>query len=224
MNKLKIYIVKCGGILLLATLLITACKKDDHFLGGSPTNPQSDLSTYDYLKQNNLFDTLVLLIDRAGMKNEINGDVTFFAPTDYSIKALLDIRTSLLRVASNDENVRYTLDSFPVNELRDSISAYLYKGKIVRDDLSLEKQVYKNMVGEDFIIRLKETTDYSGIFSKPVKYMYLTKIINGIDPDPLPEAFPQENTDKEELLQTSGILTKTGVLHVINNNHYFYWR
>lgn len=224
MNRLKILIPRYGIILLVMTMMAIACKKDDHFIGGSATNPQSDLTTYDYLRQNPLFDTLVLLIDRAGMKADINGNVTFFAPTDYSIKSLLEIRTAILQAAMNDENIKYTLDSFPVNELRDSIKAYMYKGRVERKDLSLENQEYDNLVGEKFIIKMKETTDYSGIFAKPVQYMYLTKIINGIDPDPLPEQFPDEDKDNEQLLQTTGILTKTGVLHALNNNHIFYWR
>ncbi|WP_160718158.1 hypothetical protein [Chitinophaga solisilvae] len=225
MNKLQPIIIKYAGALLLASLLFAACKKDDHFIGGTPTDPyaKSNLTTYDYLKQNKLFDTLVLMIDRAGMKDEINGNVTFFASTNYSIKTLIDVRTKLIQLKYNNENIKYTLDSFPVMELRDSIRAYMYKGNVERRNLSLERQVFKNMVGEDFIIRLVETTDYSGIFSKPVQYLELTKIIDGQDPDPLPENYPDARKDIADIIQTSGILTKTGVLHVLRNSHKFYW-
>ncbi|PSL46461.1 hypothetical protein CLV51_103440 [Chitinophaga niastensis] len=224
MNKLKLYTTRCGWVLLFATIMVTACKKDDHFIGGSATSPKTDLTTYDYLKQNKLFDTLIMLIDKAGMKDEINGDVTFFASTNYSIKLLLDARSSQLQLAHNNENLTYTIDSFPPAELRDSIRAYMFKGKIVREDLSLDPTFYKNLDGQDFVVRLRETTDYGGIFDKPVRYMSLTKIINGKDPEPLPPGFPKADIDKEDICRTTGILTKTGVLHVLNNNHFFYWR
>jgi hypothetical protein len=224
MNKLKIFTIKCGWVVLLAAMLVTACKKDDHFMGGSPTNDHTDMTTYDYLKRNPLFDTLMLLVDRAGLKETINSDVTFFAPTDYSIVLLLTRRTKELQTAKKDENVKYTLDSLKGPELRDSLMSYIYKGKIVRADLSLDAQVYKNMNGEDFVIRQRKSDDFNDAFSKPVRYLSLTKIINGLDPEPRPEGYPDADKDRENLLQTTGIITTTGVLHVLENKHIFYWR
>ena len=224
MKKLEIFIAKGGWGLLLAVLLFTACKKDDHFKGGSPTNAQTDLTTYDYLKANPLFDTLISLIDKAGLKETVNSNVTFMAPTDYSIKQFLKARTKELQLELNDENVQYTLDSLKTPELRDSLMAYIFDGKIQRSDLSLEQQLYKNKMGEDFSIRLKKSDDYGGILSAGVQYMYVAKIINGLDPDPLPDNFLDDDKDRESVLQTSGIITKTGILHVLGNNHTFYWR
>ncbi|HEY9260264.1 fasciclin domain-containing protein [Chitinophaga sp.] len=224
MKKLEIFIAKGGWGLLLAVLLFTACKKDDHFKGGSPTNAQTDLTTYDYLKANPLFDTLISLIDKAGLKETVNSNVTFMAPTDYSIKQFLKARTKELQLELNDENVQYTLDSLKTPELRDSLMAYIFDGKIQRSDLSLEQQLYKNKMGEDFSIRLKKSDDYGGILSAGVQYMYVAKIINGLDPDPLPDNFLDDDKDRESVLQTSGIITKTGILHVLGNKHTFYWR
>ncbi|MCW3464058.1 fasciclin domain-containing protein [Chitinophaga nivalis] len=224
MNKLTISILKYGWAALLLAILATACKKDDHFMGGSITNERTDLTTYDYLKTNPLFDTLILLINKAGLKDQINSNITFFAPTDFAIRELVKRRTTELQKEKKDENIYYTLDSFPVNELRDSLLAYTFKGAIVRDDLSLDAQVYKNQKGEDFGIRLRQSTDYSKVFSKPVRYLSITKLINGLDPEPRPEDYPDKDKDKESMLQTSGIITRTGVLHVIENTHVFYWR
>jgi Fasciclin domain len=224
MKKSKIFVSQGAWGLLLVVLLFAACKKDDHFKGGSPTNDHTDLTTYDYLKANPLFDTLILLIDKAGLKETLNSNITFVAPTDYSIKQFLNARTIELQKKLNDENVRYTIDSLKAPELRDSLMAYMYDGKIQRADLSLEQQVYKNKVGEDFSIRLKKTDQYGGILSAGVRYIYVAKIINGIDPDPLPDDFPQADRDIEDLLQTTGIITKTGILHVLANTHAFYWK
>lgn len=224
MNKLKIFTTKAGWGILLITLLFAACKKDDHFLGGSPTNDHTDLTTYEYLKANPNFDTLILLIDKAGLKETVNSDVTFVAPTDYSIKQFLAFRTKLLQIEENDENITYTIDSLKAPELRDSLLAYVFTGKIVRADLSLESQVYKNKVNEDFAFKLTKNDGFGNIFSGGVKYMALTKVINGLDPDPRPDDYPEEDRDMQYTLQTTGIITKTGVLHVLQNNHVFYWK
>ncbi|MEC5143326.1 hypothetical protein [Chitinophaga sp. 212800010-3] len=222
MNKFSIFIARAAAGLILASLLFSACRKDDHFMGGSPTKAQSDLTTYDYLKANPLFDTLVQLIDKAGLKETVNSNITFIAVTNYSVKSFLDVRTRQLQKATNNENVKYTLDSIKAPELRDSLLAYCFKGSIVRSDLSMESQVYKNMVGEDFAFKL--TLLNSDILSAGVKYITLAKVINGLDPDPLPDNFPPGDRDKVFTLQTTGILTKTGVLHVLQNNHVFYWK
>ncbi|SEW38277.1 hypothetical protein [Chitinophaga arvensicola] len=222
MNKLKIFTRAGWGILLL-TVLLAACKKDDHFIGGSVANDHTDLTTYDYLKANPDFDTLILLIDKAGLKETINSDVTFAAPTDYSIKLFLASRTKALQAATNNENIKYTIDSLKAPELRDSLLAYVFQGKIVRTDLSMDAQVYKNKVGEDFAFKLVNG-GFGGIFAAGVKLMAIVKVIHGLDPVPRPDEFPDEDKDKEYTLQTTGIITKTGVLHVVQNNHVFYWK
>ncbi|MBO9732020.1 MAG: fasciclin domain-containing protein [Chitinophaga sp.] len=224
MKKMTIWGKSAGWAIVLMALLFTACKKDNHFIGGSPTNDHTDLTTYDYLKKNPLFDTLILLIDKAGLKETINSNVTFVAPTDYAIKALLAIRTTKLQKETNDENVKYTLDSLKAPELRDSLLAYVFDGPIVRADLSLDITQYKNKVGEPFYFRLVKSTDFSDILSAGVRYMSVAKIINGLDPDPLPEKYPDDDKDKISVLQTTGIITKTGVLHVLENRHVFYWK
>jgi len=46
------------------------------------------MTTYDWMKSNKygVFDTVLMLIDKAGVKDKINAQgVTFFAPTDYDV-------------------------------------------------------------------------------------------------------------------------------------------
>jgi len=201
----------------------TACKKNDYIIGGDLHDPHVNMTTYDFLKTKPLFDTLVVLIDKAGLKDEINGNNTFFAPTDYSIKALLARRTLVIQQKYQDENIKYTLDSLPVPELRDSLRSHLFTGKINREQLSLENKVFKSLSGEDFSILLKQVDSYTGLVTTRPQYLYLTKIRNGLDPNPIPDDYLDEDRDIIELVQTSGILTTNGVLHVLNNTHKFYW-
>jgi hypothetical protein len=215
----KIYI---SLIAVCFILLSTSCKKDDYLIGGSTHDPHVNMTTYDYLKTNPLFDTLVLLIDRAGMKEEINSNSTFFAPTDYSIKTLIEYRTEDIQIRYNDESLKYTVDSFPVQELKDSLRAYLFADQINRENLSLNDKVYKNMDGQDFSVKLIESNDYTGAVSTRPQYVYLVKIRSGLDPVDN-SSIPDDEKDTREKIQTSGILTTNGVLHVIENYHVFFW-
>jgi hypothetical protein len=214
-------------LLLLAVTITTGiffgCKKDNYLTGGSVHDPHVNMTTYDYLKTNPIFDTLVLLIDKAGLKEEINGSGTFFAPTDFSIKTMLEIRTAEIVIKNNDENLKYTIDSLPVAELRDSLRAYLFADPINREQLSLNNKIYRNKVNEEFSVKLIESNDFTGAVSTKPKYLYLIKIRFGLDPDNN-SSLPDEEKDLRESIQTSGILTTNGVLHVINNYHIFYWR
>jgi hypothetical protein len=221
MYQLQKFIIQKGWIGILAVLLFTSCQKD-HFIGGSLANEHSELSTYDYLKTNPLFDTLVLLIDKAGLKETINSHITFVAPTDYGIKRFLDSRTKELQREQNDENIKYTLDSLKAPELRDSLMAYMFDADIERKDMGNDKLVFKNKVGEQFAFRLILMVD--GNLSAGYSVMNISKVVNGVDPVPLPSNFPEDDIDPDYVLQTTGILTTTGVLHVLSNAHTFYWK
>ena len=81
--------------ILAASTVLISCKRDEYFIGGSTHSAKVDMTTYDFLKSNSagLFDTLLLLVDKAGVKDQINREnITFFAPTDYSIVRYLNAR------------------------------------------------------------------------------------------------------------------------------------
>lgn len=215
--------------IFILTFFLQSCKKN-YLTGGTILKPNVNVSTYDYLKTNPLFDTLVLLIDKAELKNEINESITFFAPTDYAIKKLLELRTVEIQLLYNNENIKYTIDSFPKNELKDSLRAYIFTKPIVRNDLLLNKDaVYKNKVNQEFSILLREISAInSGASTNKPQILNLVKIIKTLDPKdengfPI-DGIPFDERDKDISIQTSGIITTTGVLHVIDNRHIFYWR
>ncbi len=99
-----------GLMIIAAGIFMTACKKDDHIVGGQTHNPKVDMSTLDYLRKNPLFDTLCMLVDKAGIQNVINeSGISFFAPTDYHIQALVTARNTKVQAA--DARLKYTIDS-----------------------------------------------------------------------------------------------------------------
>src|SRR4029079_19121764 len=91
----------------IAGFSLVACKKN-YTIGGSKFNAQVNVSTYDYLKTSKLFDTLVIMLDKAGLKDEVNQAGTFFAVTNFSIRSFVKDRGDSVRLWLNDENYPYT--------------------------------------------------------------------------------------------------------------------
>src|SRR5882757_4081066 len=211
-------------VVLLATFY--SCKKSET-IGGSHFVAQVDMTTYDYLKTNHLFDTLVIMIDKMGLKDEVNNSGTFFAVTNFTMRNYVQARELYEQTIRNDENLVYTFDSLDLPALKDSLRSYMFPNHITRASLTQLGRLYKANNGEIRLIQLIPTTDYTNqnVFITDPEYVYLTKIL------PLPGSpVPTDSTGltqlkPEQLLQalcqTSGILTTTGVLHVLNNGHMF---
>jgi len=210
--------------LLLASLI--SCKKD-YTIGGSKFVAQVNISTYDYLKTNHLFDTLVIMIDKMGLKDEVNQAGTFFAVTNYSIRNYVLAKQAYLQVIRNDENLVYTFDSLDLPSLRDSLRTYMFADRLTRDNISQIGEWRNSKEGDPRLIELIPTTDYTNqnVFTTDPKYIYLTKII-ARPGFPVPTDSTQlGSVDPSQKLhtpcQTSGILTTTGVIHVLVNYHTF---
>jgi hypothetical protein len=223
---MKKLIIIC--IAMVTVVTVYSCKKD-YVIGGSLYNPKVDMTTYDYLKTKRLFDTLIIMVDRMGLKDEVNSSGTVFALTNYAISNYVKEKQAHLRIKLNDENLVFTFDSLKLSELKDSLRAYLFKDKLPVEALSEVGKLRKSNDGEFRLIQAIPTTDYTdpNIFPVKPKYVYLTKIVKMEDGS---GTIPTDSTqlplvDPAQLLQarvqTSGIITNTGVIHVVNNNHTF---
>lgn len=213
---------------LTAFLLIAAfasCKKNDYLIGGSVHNPNFNGTTYEYLKTNPLFDTLVLLIDKTGLKDEINAaNTTFFAPTDYAItRYVKNVVQERKRLEANDENLIFDFKDLDFALLKDSVRAYIFGEKIERAALNKTGKLYPAKDGEQRHISLRDDPTgwyQSGGLTNIPKYIYFTKIVGTLDPEDNSD-IPSEEKDFRIEAQTSGILTTNGVLHVLANGHTF---
>ncbi|NML39606.1 hypothetical protein HHL17_20570 [Chitinophaga sp. G-6-1-13] len=219
--------MKLALALLLASYLVS-CKKNDIIDGGTH-DPHVNMTTYDYLKSNSwqLFDTTIMLIDKAGLKDVINGDVTFFAPTDNCINKYLAKRRDAARKIS--EKLDYNLDSllkeFTPQMLHDSMGMYIFKGKITRDQLTSTGKSYESVIPGAplwlFLIPYQYVNE--GLMTTN-GYIVSARRVYG-EPDIIVNDKYQDPTGKKELLdisgicQTSGVLTTNGVLHVMANSH-----
>lgn len=226
-------------ILFLTTVIIiflTSCKKDDVIDGGLSIG-HVNMTTYDFLKSHpqHLFDTTLMIIDRAGLKDKVNAAKTFFVPTNYSIRNFLLLKQQELR--KKDEKLNFNLDSlfkyYSPKMLQDSMLVYFFADRITRDELTATGTIYQTEEpSTKLLATLEQSTsnDYlvDGIISQGPKFIYLTQIIgerdimkNGSLND------PSGNTklnDIRVLCQTTGLLTNTGVVHVLSNGHIWAFR
>jgi hypothetical protein len=209
--------------ILFGALVFASCKKDNYKNDGGQSSPNVNMTTYDFLKSNPLFDSLVRIIDRAGMKDAINGDITFFATTNYGSRDFVTARKVRNGVITGDENMPYTIDSLPVSEMKDSLKMYIYPGKINRGQMTTEGKLYDCALGPipdiKFLIKLRRTRDFSDYLDH-VDYVNFTKVVGTRDDqEPDPDAIPQDQKDSGYDVQTSGIITTTGIVHVLSGNH-----
>lgn len=216
---------KCIFIILMA-ITFYACKKD-YTIGGSITDPHVNMTTYDYLKTNPIFDTLIILIDKTGLKDEVNSAGTFFAFSDYTINNYVKAKQEDLRVKI-DPNYVYTFDSLDFASLKDSVRAYLFKDPISRDNITESGRLFRANDGELRLIQLIPSIDYTDgtVFSQLPKYIYFNKMIATNDNYPIPTdstglANLKPGQRLSTVCQTTGIITTTGILHVLHNYHTF---
>lgn len=214
-------------VMMIFSLLIVSCSKDE-IVDEGLSSAEVNMSTYDFLKSHSrqMFDTTLLIIDKAGMKDLINSSGTFFVPNDYAIENYLSLKQAEVR--RTDERKNFTLDSllnYSPQMLRDSMGMYFFPEKITRDVLSRNGTEYQSN-GVRLSISLEERNQYlvDGIISTYPQYIYFSKIIGEKDivnadyshDDP---SGNDKLQDRKDVCQTTGIITTTGVVHVLANSH-----
>lgn len=224
-------------LLLMPALLFYACKKDDYIVGGAPenTNAYKNTSTYDVLKSNDLYDTLVQVIDAAGLTDKINeSGTTFFAPTDFSIYAYMNTRT--IELQNFNPTAKFALDSLlyyvknNVRGTRDSLLLYLVKKPLTYDVLTNTGTLYPTeLPGDTVVVSYEYTKDdnygYNNQVSSVPQLVYFTQLWHHYDLSAgNPASAITSKTGIRTLCKTSGIVTKNGVLNSLETSHtlFFY--
>jgi hypothetical protein len=199
----------------------SSCKKN-YAVDGGKSKAEVNMTTYDWLKSDTLFSSLVHLIDRAGLKDSINAECTFFATTNYGVDEYLKVMKQLRTIELGDENITYTLDSIPLWRL-DSLKTYIFHGKITRDDMTVKGKYYVSEFGPEvnsqYMIKLSRVYTYTS-YVDYVDYVTYMQVIGTLDTDELdPTTIPKDQVDNSVYVQTSGILTTNGVVHVLDGYH-----
>lgn len=206
-------------ILIMMIGMFSACANDDYLHDGGVANPNVNMTTYDYLKSNPLFDTLVMTIDLLNLKDEVNQAGTVYAVTNFSFTSYITDELNALRQMTSDTT--YTYADIPQTSL-DSIRMYFFKERLTRDDLGKEGKVYISNLGLDFKLSKEPVSEYTSVLVNKPEYLYFIKQ-EGVRFDTYEETvantLPKEEKDQRIQVQTSGICTTTGVVHVLANSH-----
>ena len=225
-------IYKNISCLFLLAIFFSACKKNDYLKGGTIRSNKVNVTTYDYLKSNpaGLFDTLLLLVDKAGLKDKINqAGTTFFAPTDYAINNYLAKR------AAQEQNInpflKWTIDSvfkYEMAKFTDSLNVYIVPGTLTYDKLTMDGTVYPTQkAGTSCVVSYEQTFDpvygYNANVSNIPQLVWFTLILQPLTP-PIVAADIDTDHGTRVRVQTSGIESTTGVIHVLNNSHRLFFR
>lgn len=229
-----------GQFLMISCIMLFlySCEKNDYIVGGKPqdVNIYKNMSNYDMLKSNAAFDTLVQVIDAAGVKDVINAQgTTFFAPSDYSIFNYLNKRT--IYVQNNiDIHGKFGLDSLlyyvsnNINGTKDSLLMYIIKQPLTYDVLKSEGALYSTALSGDtaavsYEYTYDEVLGYNSIVSTVPKIVYFTHLWYHYDLDKdNPAGNIPNDIGVRTLVKTSGILTQNGVVDALESSHtlFFY--
>lgn len=209
-----------------------SCKKDNYLSGGTINNPKVNMTTYDYLKNNSLnqFDSVLQIIDKAGIKDLINQQgVTFFAPTNAAVLAYLNARTAVLQKVN--PYAKYTLDTmytYDLPRMADSMRMYVINQQLTYDKLTSNGRKYATQLpGDTAVIAFIPTNNpllgyFDQISSVPqiLTYIQLWYPLQ----DPFVVSDIPTSVAAAQICQTSGVQTSTGVLNVLSNNYplFFY--
>ena len=223
--------------LFIGLLVFSACKKKDYITGGTTedVNKYKNTMTYDVLKTNPLYDTLVQLIDAADLKDKINEQgTTFFAPSDYSIYSYLNKRTLYVQQNINQDE-QFGLDSLEyylqnnINGTRDSMQLYLVHTSLPFSSLTNTGALYSTeLAGDTVAVSYEYTKDgtlgYNPVVSSQPQVVYFTQLWYHYD---LSNAAPASDITPDigvrTLCKTSGIITQNGIMNALENSHVLFF-
>lgn len=127
-------------VLLFVTGILGSCQTDDYLVDGGKSNPYYDGTIMDYLESRDdaLFSDLVKVIKMTKwyeIFSDENADVTFFAPTDFSIDRSVSALNNYLYNMNNMEKIT-DLSQVKKEVWEDMIEMYVLKGKYRLNDIA----------------------------------------------------------------------------------------
>lgn len=225
-------ITKLIIVFVIASCMLAACKKDNYIIGGQLESTTTPLTTYDYLKNNRfkMFDTLLMLVDKAGLKEVVNQQgITFYAPTDFAINNYLQKKS--LEAQRVNPFAKYTVDTlikYDLAKFKDSLNAYIIPQKVVYSSLTQSGVVFNTAKqGSQAVVSYETTYDpylgYTSAISTAPKVEYYT-FIKGKLPSVVVASSIPDTVGVRILCQTSGLTTSTGQLNVLSNSHVLFFK
>lgn len=213
------------AVLLLGVTAAISCTKN-YITGGKITdvNQYKNKTTYETLSSLPQFDSLVQLIDAAGIKDRINQqNTTFFAVQNAGIYSYLNTKT--IELQSSNREARFTFDSLlyhvqnNIDGAKDSLLLYLIPNiSTTPANVTATGTIYPTALGDTAIISYEISTinDDGGITSSPIQVMYFTPLWQYYDLSANnPANAVPSSVGTHTLVSTSFMSTSNGVINVL---------
>lgn len=214
-------------VILTAILSITMvnCQNDSYLQDGGVHNPYYNGTVMDYLEKfpdPNYFTDLITVIKYAGLDSVLRNDsVTFFAPTDWSIRTSINALSRRLYMYSGQDSIKDLRQVRP-SVWRDFLSMYIIPGKFrLKDIPQLDTANVKAYPGQAYY-------SYGG---RPMNMGVVYYDVNGVKyagSRQILFSYVNDFTTMDMInayVATSDIQPVNGVLHVINfTKHAFGFR
>jgi len=236
----KTYIFLLMG---LASMCFSSCSKDGYIIGGEKNETSKvDMTSFEFLKTFEVTTETGRLLERAGLENEVNGDVTIIAPSNYAVNRYLRRKNNRRwRLDPNAEPM--TVEDIPQADLQ-QLRMYMVDGKYLSTDLTAQGIVLPtHSPGDSLRLSLEEATaepgaawdgggqpgqgyQYSNFMqSRPKKVTVHFKRGNDWEMsanDRNAMGYDNPECDQVYKMYISDVITKTGIVHVIYSGDYTY--
>lgn len=207
-------------LLSLVPLLFVSCKKDKYYFDGGKSNPEFKGTILQYLQSKPVqFDTIAAIIKIAGLEKEFQEDeLTFFAPTDLSVRSILKTTNSYLYQTGKD-TLKVLTDVEP-QIWRKYLMMYMFKGaNRLKDYYQLDINLKAVYPGQNYYSYNHTIFNIGVIFDdvNGIKYAGYRHLTIGYITDvnrPVDSWIPAD-------ISSSDIKPTNGVVHTLNANHTF---
>lgn len=233
----KIYILYCLAILTIS------CSDDDYIIGGEINESNRvDQTTFEFLASFEETKKTARLFEKAGMIDEINGDVTVIAPSNYAINRYIR-RVNNRSLRLDPTSTLKTLEDITDAELQE-LKMYIVDKKYWRETIPEEGLVLPtHSEGDTVRLTLQESTAEPGaawdggstpgwgyqypnfMQTNPIKVFVHFKRGDKWEMTPNERvSLGYDNPECDQVYQMliSDVITNTGVVHVIYSGNYNY--
>ncbi|MBD1430566.1 MULTISPECIES: fasciclin domain-containing protein [Sphingobacterium] len=210
MKNQKHIVWKLAVVMLIC---FTGCKK--YYFDSGIHDPKFNGSSIKYLESKlDFFDSTLMVIDLAGMKNVIeNEEVTFFAPPSGCItRAVLELNRQL---QFNGKDTVKELSQIKPQVWKNMLSNYIFKGKnLLKDYPQRDTVSYLAYPGQNYTSYGGRIMNIGVIFNDAggVQYAGYRQLFLAYIPDLSNPMVSLRNIP----IATSDIQTNNGVIHVLN--------
>ncbi|TBO44002.1 hypothetical protein EYS08_05250 [Pedobacter kyonggii] len=208
------------GLFSLILLLLASCKKDKYYFDGGKSDPNFKGTMLQYLQSKPVqFDTIAQIIKIAGLEKEFQQDeLTFFAPTDQSVRSALKNTNNYLYQTGKD-TLKVLTDIRP-QIWRKYLMMYMFKGaNRMKDYYQLDINLKSVYPGQNYYSYNNVIFNIGVIFDdiNGIKYAGYRHLTIGYVTDLNKPTDSWVSAD----ISSSDIKPLNGVVHTLNTNHIF---